>query len=172
MPNAYSTEQLNKLHEKLPKELLDALFSEETSEIIGNACGQYGIEDERVAQVAKYVGDVLIGLILPSEFEDELRKNVDMPEVLVKAIGREINRFVFYPVKASLRQLHSGIEKQEGVQEIGIPTPRHGDKTDDYIVQADSEPSSEQQASEEKEEEGANGESTPKKQDSYRESIE
>ena len=131
----YPQEQLQKLYKQLPRELQDAVFSEETAEIISNACEQYGIDDERVSQVAKYVGDVLMGFILPSEFENEIRKNVALPEVLVKPIANEISRFIFYPHKAALEQLHVRVgEKQEGKKEIGIATPRHSDR-DDYIVQ-------------------------------------
>ena len=125
----YPPEQIQKLYEKLPSELKTALFSEETAEVISNTCEQYGIEDERVSQVAKHVGDVLTGFILPSEFEDTLRQNVGLPEVLVKAITREINRFVFFPHKAALEQLHAKFGEQES--EIEIPTPRH---SDDYLT--------------------------------------
>ena len=145
---AYSDEQLNTLHENLPKELLDALYSEQTSEAIGNVCEQYGVEDMRVSVIAKYAGQVLMGLILPSEFEDAIRKNVELPEVLVKAIASEISRFVFYPVKASLEQIHKQVGEKEEIARVDIPTPRHSDRAgtpqgteeqDDYIVQQEKE---------------------------------
>jgi len=128
MPSQYPQEQLNKLYEKLPKELQTALFSEETAEVIGNACSQYGIEDERVAEVAKHVGDVLMGFILPSELEDALRKNVDLPEVLFKPIASEINRFTFYPVKQALEQIHRQPGEDSSKQGIGVATPRHSNR--------------------------------------------
>ena len=139
----YPPEQLQRLLEKLPKELLDTIYSEQTAETIGNICEQYGIEDERASDIAKYAGQVLVGLLLPSGFEDAIRKNVELPEVLVKAISSEINRFIFYPVKASLEQIH----KQVGAKEtekgaVEIPTPRHSDR-DDYVVQPEPAQSSE-----------------------------
>jgi len=140
----YPQEQLQKLYTKLPKELQDAVFSEETAEVIGNACEQYGIEDERVPKIAKYVGDVLMGFILPLEFEGAIRKNVELPEVLVKPIASEINRFVFFPVKKQLEQIH--IRPGEEKAEVGIPTPRHSDRAeapqeteaqDDYMIRGE-----------------------------------
>lgn len=168
-------EQLQKLYKALPRELQNAVFSEETAEIINNACEQYGIEDERVSKIAKYVGDVLIGFILPSEFENEIRKNVELPEVLVKPIANEISRFIFYPVKASLEQIHKQVgSKETDKGTVEIPTPRHSDRAgtpqkteaqDDYVVQEENVEKEEEQAEKPvfSEEQG--------KKDSYRESL-
>jgi len=168
----YSDEQLNTLYKKLPKELLDAVYSEETAEIIGNACEQYGIEDARVSAIAKYAGQVLTGLLLPSEFEDAIRKNVELPEVLVKPIASEISRFVFYPQKAVLEELHRPIGQAAAEKPaLGIATPRHSDRagtlketpatTEDYMA---AEPKEEQEREVFSEEQ--------RKQDPYREKAE
>lgn len=159
---SYTDEQLNKLYETLPQELQDAIFSGETADAIANACSQYGIEDERLSKIAGYTGDVLAGLILPSEFEDTIRKNVDMPEVLVKAIASEISRFVFYPHKLALEQLHAKVGEQKG--EVAIPTPRHSERSE-YIV----EPSEKTQ---EQREEIFTEEQATSRRDRYRESVE
>ena len=162
----YPPEQMQKLYEKLPPELQTALFSEETSEVIGEACEQYGIGDERVSQVAKYVGDVLTGFILPSEFEDALRQNVDLPEVLIKPIATQINRFIFFPHKAALERLHARIGEEK--RDVEIPTPRHSDR-DDYIVE-EPDKSAERNLTGPPESEGFGGER--KGPDTYREEIE
>lgn len=172
----YPQEQLQKLYKNLPRELQDAVFSEETAEVISNACEQYGIDDERVSQVAKYVGDVLMGFILPSEFEVALQKNVDLPEVLVKPIASEINRFVFFPVKKQLEQIHIRPGEQAGEKaEIGIPTPRHSEprpqqetpqETDEYMAEDEEETSEKSQKPKEVFSE------EQRKQDPYREKAE
>ncbi len=161
----YPPEQIQKLYNKLPSELQTALFSEETAEVITNACEQYGIDDERVSQVAKYVGEVLSGFILPSEFEDTLRKNVDLPEVLVKAIASEISRFVFYPHKAALEQIHAKIGEEKA--KVEIPTPRHSDR-DEYTMEE--EPFDTAQGKQK--EDTFTEEQERSRKDTYRESIE
>ena len=47
-----------------------------------------------------------MGLLLTSEFAQTLQKEVGLSENKADAIAREINRFVFYPVKPALDQLH------------------------------------------------------------------
>ena len=47
-----------------------------------------------------------MGLLLPSEFIQMLHKEIKLPQKVAEELGREINRFVFYPVKPELEQLH------------------------------------------------------------------
>ena len=78
----------------------------ETAEAIGDACDVYGIGDERATEIARRVGYVLMGLVLPQEFAGVLETDVKLPKTLADAIARDINRLVFYPVKPALEQLH------------------------------------------------------------------
>ncbi|MBI4101374.1 MAG: hypothetical protein HY443_00225 [Candidatus Nealsonbacteria bacterium] len=116
MAKQYSPEKLAELFEKLPEELRETIFSVETAEAIRNACETYGIEDERVGKIGELAGKVLMGLLLPEEFPEKLESEVGLPKVLSQVIGREINRFVFYPVKPALEQLNK-IEIAESTAE-------------------------------------------------------
>ena len=104
MATPYTTEQLWKVYEKLPQELREAVFSEETADAIFNSCERNNVEE--VSRIAYYVGLVLMGLILPQEFSGVLIADVKLPKTLADAIARDINRLVFYPVKPALEQLH------------------------------------------------------------------
>jgi len=106
MPQEYTSEQIWKLYENLPEEIKEALFSFETAEAINNTCRKYGITDERVGKISDTTGQVLAGLLLPSELPKAIKKETNLPEVLVRAITQEINRFIFYPVKPALEQLY------------------------------------------------------------------
>lgn len=106
MNKQYAQEQLDKIYEKLPEELQETLFSMETAESIGETCESYGIKDGRVGQVSDLVGHVLMGFLLPQEFAGVVEKEVKLPKVLAQGIARDLNRFVFYPVRAALEQLH------------------------------------------------------------------
>src|SRR3989338_2898830 len=106
MPSQYTEEQLDKIYNKLPEELQEAIFSLETAEDIGSICDTYGVTDERGTEIAKQAGYVLMGLILPQEFSGVLETDVRLPKTLADAIARDINRLGFYPVKPALEQLH------------------------------------------------------------------
>lgn len=106
MSRQYTQAQLEQIYQKLPEELQEALFSLETAENIGQVCESYGIGDERVSEIARYAGYVLMGLTLPQEFSGVLETEVKLPKTMADAIARDINRLVFYPVKPALEQLH------------------------------------------------------------------
>ena len=88
----------------------------------------------------------------------------------------DINRFIFYPVRAQLEQIHqvpgeTG-QQQEG-KNLGVPTPRHSDRVaapqkteaqNDYMIQEEPNEKRKEKRETFTEEQG--------KQDSYREPIE
>ena len=121
-PKQPSKDKLWKIYDKLPQELQKAIFSEETADDIFNVCEKNGVEE--VSEVAYYAGLVLMGFLLPQEFEKVLQKEINIPKDAAKEIAREINRFVFYPVKPALEQLH----QMEIKVEAKIVTPKPEEK--------------------------------------------
>jgi len=105
MGKKYTSEQFWKLYKKLPQELKDALFAEETGNNIYDTCKRNGIE-ENLEEVVEYVGQVLVGVLPPEEFQETLEKEAGIEKNLVKKVAQEINRFVFYPVKPLLEELY------------------------------------------------------------------
>jgi len=106
MGKEYTKEELWKIFEKLPDELKEAIFSEGTAENIFNICSRNGIEDERLSKVALYVGRVLMGLLPPDEFEETLEKELKLEKETAKGINREVERFIFFPVKSDLEKIY------------------------------------------------------------------
>lgn len=145
MPKKYTSEQFWKLYEKLPQELKDALFAEETGNDIYEICERNGIS-ENLDQIVEYVGQVLVGLLPPDELAETLEKKLELDKEMAKRISQEINRFIFYPVKTSLEELY----KIEMVPIAGAPV---------------SPPPRKKIEGEEKPEE-------PKREDVYREPVE
>jgi len=105
MAKEYSKEHFWRLYKKLPQELKDALFAEETGDNIYDVCQRNKIL-ENLDGVVKLVREVLMGLLPPDEFQKALEKEVELKKETAKEIVREINRFVFYPVKSSLAALY------------------------------------------------------------------
>ena len=106
MPEEYSTEQTWKLYEKLPSDLKEAIFSENTAEDIFDICVRHQIDDERISEIARYTGHVLLGILPPAELQKVLEKKLNLNKEVAQKIFREINRYVFYPVKTSLAELY------------------------------------------------------------------
>ena len=105
MPD-YTKEQFWKLYEKLPEELKDAIFSEETANNISSVCERNKVEIEKVSEVARYTGRVLLGVLPPDEFQKTLEKKVGFKKEIAKKVAQEINRFILFPVKESLAALY------------------------------------------------------------------
>jgi len=105
MPKEYTREEFWKLYEKLPQELKGALFAEETGNNIYEVCKRNGVENN-LDQIVGYVGQVLVGVLPPDDFQATLEKEVKLKKDTAKKVAREINRFIFYPVKSSLEELY------------------------------------------------------------------
>ena len=52
------------------------------------------------------MGQVLVGVLPPEEFQEVLEKELKLKKEVAKKVAQEINRFIFYPVKASLEELY------------------------------------------------------------------
>jgi len=103
----YPKEQLQELYENIPEELQGAMSSEKTGDSIHSACTRNGInKSDKINEVAKYTGYVLLGLLSPDDFQKKLEKEVKIKKDIAKQIALEINRFVFFPVKDSLEGLY------------------------------------------------------------------
>jgi len=105
MSKKYTSEQFWKLYEKLPQELKDALFAEETGNNIYDICKRNGIL-EGLDRVVEYVGQVLLGVLPPEEFQEVIEKEMGIAKDLAKKVVHEIDRFIFYPVKPLLEELY------------------------------------------------------------------
>ena len=106
MPEEFLREQLWKLYEKLPEELQEAIFSAETAETIGNICERNKVTEDKIPEVAKFIGRVLMGLLPPNELEKTLTKEVKLKTEVAINVAREINRFIFFPLKEVLSRLY------------------------------------------------------------------
>ena len=83
MPKEYTREEFWKLYEKLPQELKGALFAEETGNNIYEVCKRNGVENN-LDQIVGYVGQVLVGVLPPDDFQATLEKEVKLKKILQK----------------------------------------------------------------------------------------
>lgn len=142
MLKKYTSEQFWKLYEKLPQELKDALFSDETGNNIYEVCQRNEV-GENLEDIVDLVGQVLTGVLAPDDFQGILEKELKLEKEIAKKTAQEINRFIFYPVRTELEKLYQ--------TKVVAPSP-----TIEVKPQQESQPT-------------ATG---PKKDDTYRESVE
>lgn len=126
MATEYTRKQLEKAQEKLPEELLEALFSVETADALWDITKRHDLMDERGSKISDYVRYVLVGLLLPQEFSALLEKELKLPKKTAEEIAREVNRLIFYPVRPALEQLHQ-IEIKVTAKVV-TPKPEEGRK--------------------------------------------
>ena len=106
MGKKYTHEQFWKLYKSLPQELQDALFAEETGDNTYEVCKKNGQED-KLGDIVDYVGQVLVGVLPPADFQKALEQDVGIAQEAAQKISREINRLIFYPVKTALEELYN-----------------------------------------------------------------
>ena len=136
----YEQEEMWKIYEKLPEELKQAVFSAENADHTFSICERHGVNE--CSKVASLIGLVLMGVLLPRNFEAALVKELGIDSDTAQRVAQEVNRFIFYPVKQQLEQLHAKPGEVGTPQEVGIATPRHSGErgASDYIVETEENP--------------------------------
>lgn len=114
-----SKDEAWKIYETLPKDLKQAIFSEETANVILSACQRNGLTEQQIPKVAETVGYSLMGLLPIENFAEEIEKTLAIPKEKSSQIFNEINRLVFYPAKNSL----------DGIYMKQQPTPAPAQKS-------------------------------------------
>ncbi len=154
MPEKYTKEQLWKLYQKLPEDLKEAMWSEEGTDAIWNACQRNKVDRTVIPQITEYVGYVLLGILPPDEFQKTLEKETGLKKPVAKKVAQEIHRHIFFPVRSFLTELY----KVEIGAAAGKPAP--------------AKPGAAQEATVETPAKAGPAKERPKKPDTYREQIE
>jgi len=110
----YSQEQLRKLFVKLPDELKDAILSEDTADTIREICQRNEIKERDIPRLARLVGDALMGLLPPEDFQGALESDLNIERDKAEKASREVNRFILFPVKDSLKEFYKEISFAPG----------------------------------------------------------
>ena len=105
MEKKRTPKQFWELYNKLPQELKDAVFADETWQNVTDIFERYDTPD-MVDFASDGIKDVLLGILPPNEFLDSLGKKLGKDSEAKRRIVHELNRFVFFPVKAPLEQMY------------------------------------------------------------------
>jgi hypothetical protein len=128
MAKEITSEQFWQLYKKLPPEVQESLFSEQTGDSIYNICERNDLIDEH-SNIVIMVRNVLLGLLPPDEFQEILQKSLKIEKEKAKKVSRELYRFVFYPVKSDLEDIYEmEIGAAEAEPETKQPTKKEEKK--------------------------------------------
>ncbi len=98
--------KFTKLYNSLPKSLQKVISSKELGDNLEDICTKFEILNS-LYEINDFVGDVLLGLLPPNEFQKKIENELDLKKEKAKKITREINRYIFYPVKSSLEDVYN-----------------------------------------------------------------
>lgn len=102
----YSKEELWAAYQKLPKEIKDVVFADETLDQIEKICKQNNVsEEEQITSVTKCIKNVLFGLLPPDEVQKSLEE-LNLDKKAAKKILQEISQVIFAPIKAILNKMY------------------------------------------------------------------
>lgn len=106
MVKEYTQKQRWELYKKLPEEVKEMLSAPETAETMNDICERFNIPDDKASVLTELVGQTLLGVLPPDEFQEALEEDVKLEKDVAKKVFHEINRFIFYPVKSSLEEVY------------------------------------------------------------------
>ena len=120
-PPQNATDQFWSIYPHLPKELQEALFSEETAKDIQGLIVKYGLEDKPTSLLANIVGDVFLGLLNPNQVKQRLIEDYHLSEEVAESLNNDLNTLLFHPLQSSLNKLsylHSTIHPAGPLKDI------------------------------------------------------
>jgi hypothetical protein len=110
----------------LPLVLREALFSEVSSDFLWKTCEAEHIPDEKIYDVARIVGYVLMGFLHPEDTAEELKEQLNLDPKICTSIADAVNGRTFGPLRSEIDKVYEPPSKFGGpkmIQDIG-PAPQ------------------------------------------------
>lgn len=98
MTKIIDQKQIFEILEKLPAEVKEVLFAEKTGDDIDNICKKYEVSSEKISEVAKYAGQVLLGILPAEKFSEILEKEVGLKKTAAGSVAHDIESSIFSQV--------------------------------------------------------------------------
>jgi len=156
--NKLSKDEAWKIYETLPKELKQAIFSEESANSILSACQRNKLTDQQTSQVAELVGYSLMGLLPLESLTQEIINATSITQSQASQVFNEINRLIFYLVKNFLDELYNLKPKEK-------PAEKTSGEKESLIQEKPNQTQIEKP-------QNFKPKSSPKENDTYRETLE
>lgn len=104
-----SQQQAIERYDSLPQVLKEALFSQESDELIWRIGEAHHLNDEKKSILTTIVGDVIMGFLHPDDLRRELQEVLGIDIRIAASISREVNKRIFYPIRDEIRKVYTPI---------------------------------------------------------------
>jgi hypothetical protein len=94
--------------------LRETLYSEPSSDFLWKTCEDEHVPDEKIYDVSRIAGYVLMGFIHPEDMASELKEELNLAPQTANIIADAVNKRVFGPLRADLDKIYSPIHPLEG----------------------------------------------------------
>ncbi len=111
----------------MPKDIQEAIADSDWKEKIYNLADKYKINIEQTGILEDITTKIMAGLITPSQYEDEVRSKIILPEGKTRDLIFEVNESVLVKIKEILKS------KKEEVKEALVPLPPYVAKKEDAV---------------------------------------
>lgn len=101
-----SPDQALERWDTLPIVLREALYFEPNSDFLWKTCEAENIPDEKIYDVAKVAGYVLMGFLHPEDLAGELKEQLGLDPKLCASIADAINQRVFAPLRQDIDKVY------------------------------------------------------------------
>ena len=112
---------LQKKAKEIPAEVLEIFFSEKTVSQISEICLKNGIKDgEKIKEIAKQIGLVLLGKLSSSNLSKTLQEKLRLEKNIAENIYFEANRVIFSqikkkkPIKTEIKEKPASVPLKSG----------------------------------------------------------
>jgi hypothetical protein len=104
-----TTQQARQRFTTIPPRLQDAVFSEQTAEIMDGIAQQYHLTDEKAAGVGKIASYVLLGFLHPEDVAREIQAQVALPAPLAADISKSLDAKIFAALRDDLIKVYAPV---------------------------------------------------------------
>jgi hypothetical protein len=124
-----AVQQARTRFQKISGPLQDAVFSVQTSEMIQQISQRNNIGEDKMAQIGRVVGLVLLGFIHSEDMPAELSERIGISPQAAKAITADFDARLFNPLKKDLESAYSPapheneVDAPKIIQEVKRPQP-------------------------------------------------
>lgn len=107
------------------QDLREALSSEPNSEFLWKTCIEENIPEEKIYDVSRIAGYVLLGFLHPEDVADELIHIINIDTQTAKSIQGALNNRIFIPLRPSIDKAYSPLSKSEIRAASGLKTSQN-----------------------------------------------
>lgn len=116
----YTKEQIQDNFDKLPKEVQDAIVSNDTFKNLQSIGQKYQLHIDQAGELGSETGLLMMGLTPPSQFADNLVERLRIGKDTASQITTDVNIQILQPLKEHLMSLTSTENQEEGLTKDDI----------------------------------------------------